>query len=318
MSNWYDGVSLPDDVAQAANQDIGGDAGSQSYLPTSPLILGWRNSDERAAPTEREDENGNIIKLPAGALWYGGWNATPEAVEDVLGTSFAGREFTDLPPIFRNLSTTPRNGGDKFPVNVARVIGFSPVASRWGWWKSRNFKTGKLSEKPSKVLEVYGILASFSKDEQSNVTFEPWCTTLLRARVFQVQNLAGALAKFGKATERNRGAVGQNLFYHLIGSVGREPKQQKSGSSFITAIELHLPEVITDDFLRRSYIGEKMAEIWFDLFRASVGWAESWDSHHDYDAALNAVSTGGADEAPREEPPPFYGSAPIEDEEPPF
>ena len=246
MSDNYD-FNVPEDYVKDAQGAL---TGGQISLPFDTLILRWRNGSGSYANSEIQ------------TLFFGGWECGSDSMETM--TNAYG---VKVPQGFVEFEATSKTGSN-YGAYANRVVLVSFIGKRKRWVEG------------SSHAQWLVYLADFIDKK-----YTPWAPAILTAKGYSCKYIEDAISQWGTKTASARrefaDGLPEFLFYAPLGTFGDKPDTKMVGKggnqSPITPCQLIIPPNVDADFLKRTFIGNEIAEKCSDMLSEANAWLKAWD-----------------------------------------
>jgi len=249
---------------QGVSETIGNplDIGGALRLPFTVLEMWWKNG------------TGSGTDL---VTKFGGWAINAEVYDQWM------TEFNDLPAGISGPHEWA-SGTDMSKTYMAyavRSLWVAPIARRSAWFlKQGGDKNNKKDWKSS--VEYLCYSANYNKQDNAMVALGP---VVLKAKSNNGIALDEAFQAYRNATAKGRKELANNIqahfFYQCVGTFGPKIITKKVGSQGnqkdITFATSFLPDEITVDNLRLTFVGNTVAAIMADMKNQAADWLADWN-----------------------------------------
>lgn len=258
------------DASTASQLSAGMEFGGAAELPFIAVLFWALNG----SPQQKAQ-----LAMPGGApaLYFGGWMCERSDMDEALQ---AGAQ--SLPAGMVSTEYVNRDGKD-LPCYSTRRLILAPIGVRSSWVlggaRSPSYMDGSRQH-----AQVLALLAN-TKGNGKEAVYEAWGPVVLTAKGYQAQAMLDGLKAWNRHTQALRSQIAPNVpawaFYLGLGTFGEEYKARKVGKagrqSTITPVEAYLPEHVTEELLRKLFVGRETAKFMADLSREAREWLHDWD-----------------------------------------
>lgn len=251
-------------VDQGVTETIGNplDVGGAIRLPFTTLEMWWKNG---------AGSGGDPVTK------FGGWAINAEIYDTWM------TEFNDAPAGISGPHEWA-SGTDMsrtYQAYAVRSVWVAPILRRAAWFLKQGGSPDNKKDWKSSV-EYLCYAANYNKETKS---MDPLGPVVLKAKSNNGIALDEAFARYRDFTAKGRkehtGNLPSFLFYCCIGTFGDKIVTKKVGpqgqQKDITFANLMLPNEVTVDNLRLTFVGNTVAAIMADLKKQAQEWADDWN-----------------------------------------
>lgn len=217
-------------------------------------------------------------KSQGGAAYFGGWACKLEDTNLIAETTGVG-----IPSDWKVTSLSGRDGSE-FETYSTRSVIVAPIGKRLSWLDADGkTRSPEYQEGWRRHLQVLAFLAEKS-GENGKSTYTPWGPVVLTAKGYQARNLLDAFSRWKRATASILHKVAPGVpawcFYLALGTFGKERQVLNVGKqgaqSPITPATAYIPEKITDEQVRKLFVGAEVASRMGDYLSQAAEWLKAW------------------------------------------
>ncbi len=217
-------------------------------LPFPVVVCRWMNGDVHQ-------------KKANDATYFGGWAASADSMEDIMGQLGIGAH----PSFTKNALINNEN--KEYQAYISRSVLVAVCAKRKQW-----------TDKGSHV-QLVALLAEITAEK----SYKLWGTAMLTSKGYSARFIENALAQWDSTTAQARREFASGLpsqfFWAAIGTFGTEPIIESVGKkekSPVTPAKCWLPKEFNDPTITRHFVGEENMARMAEIAKQSEEWRKAW------------------------------------------
>ena len=257
MDNYFD---VPREAAGAVS--AASTIGEAIQLPFFAPVFWWVRGDSTVQPD-----------VGSGVRHFGGWATDATALE---------AEGLEIPPYLMQEYFTS-DDGKSYAVYACRTLAVAQIGIRFRWTIRRN-PDGSVDARDKGRGHVHILCHSATYDKKAK-TYTPWSPVVLSAKGLSARSLQDAFQTWSRSSAVPRAKMTSNamanFFWCHVGTFGKEAQHEKVGKkgqqSYISPVQVYIPEDINEEYLKRTFVGREMAEKMGSLAEEAKEWLHAWD-----------------------------------------